>query len=211
MVRKIMLEFADLTGLSSAGKAPRRHLWTDAFAACNFLELYRQTSDEKYKHLALRLVDQVHNRLGRHREDDSRTGWISGLDEEEDKRHPTKGGLRIGKALNERRPADPFDEYLTWERDGQCDHYLTKWMHALNRLSWVIEDSTYNTWAMELAKTVHTRFAFVPPYGNQKRMYWKKGIDLFRPLVPSRGHHDPLNGFIPYNQLQAAAAKDSER
>ena len=100
MAREIMTEFAKRTGLSPAGKVPRRYLWTDAFAVCNFLELYRQGGEEKYKHLALALVDQVHNRLGRHREDDPRTGWISGLDEQEGKRHPTKGGLRIGKEMN---------------------------------------------------------------------------------------------------------------
>jgi hypothetical protein len=72
MARKIMLDFADLTGLSSTGKAPRRYLWTDAFAVCNFLGLYRQTGSEEYKNLALRLVDQVHNVLGRHREDEPR-------------------------------------------------------------------------------------------------------------------------------------------
>jgi hypothetical protein len=42
-------------------------------------ELGRQTGDEEYKNLALYLVDQVHQVLGRHREDDTRTGWISGL------------------------------------------------------------------------------------------------------------------------------------
>ncbi len=45
IARDIMIDFADLTGLSMAGKTPRRYLWTDAFAVCNFLELYRQTSD----------------------------------------------------------------------------------------------------------------------------------------------------------------------
>jgi hypothetical protein len=49
IVRKIMAEFADLTGLSPAREAPQRYLWIDAFAVCNFLELYRQTSDETYK------------------------------------------------------------------------------------------------------------------------------------------------------------------
>ena len=62
-------------------------------------ELYSQTRDEKYKEFALRLVDQVHNILGRHRDDSPRTGWISGLDEREGKMHPTKGGLRIGKEI----------------------------------------------------------------------------------------------------------------
>ena len=211
MVREIMTEFANQTGLSSATKSPRRYLWTDAFAVCNFLELYRQTNDEKYKNLALRLVDQVHNILGRHREDDPRTGWISGLDEEGGKIHPTKGGLRIGKEMKERRSTDPFDEQLEWDRDGQYYHYLTKWMHALNRVSRVTGDSIYNTLAIELAKTAHARFTYDPSSDGQKRMYWKMSIDLSYPLVESMGHHDPLDGFITYYQLQATAAKDSER
>ncbi len=208
MVQKIMTEFANLTGLSPAREVPRRYLWTDAFAVCNFLELYRQTSDEKYKNLALLLVDQVHNILGRHREDDSRTGWISGLDEQEGKMHPTKGGLRIGKKMNERSPSDRFDERLEWDRDGQYYHYLTKWMHALNRVSRVTGDTTYNTWAIELAKTAHAKFTYVPFSGGQKRMYWKMSIDLSYPLVQSMGHHDPLDGFITYNQLRATVAKE---
>ena len=209
VVREIMDDFADLTGLSSAGKPPRRYLWTDAFAVCNFLELYRQTGEEGHKHLALRLVEQVHNILGRHRDDDPRTGWISGLDEEEGKKHPTKGGLRIGKELNERKPADPIDEDLEWDRDGQYYHYLTKWMHALNRVSRETGDSKYNGWAVELAKTAHAKFTYVPPSGGQKRMYWKMSIDLSYPLVQSMGHHDPLDGFITYNQLQATAKRTS--
>ena len=212
MVIDIMTEFAKLTGLSPTGKVPtRRYLWTDAFAVCNFLELYIQTRDEKYKGFALRLVDQVHNILGRHRDDDPRTGWISGLDEQEGRNHPTKGGLRIGKEMNERGPADPFDERLEWDRDGQYYHYLTKWMHALNRVTRATGDSTYNNWAMELAKTAHASFTYVPSSGGQKRMYWKMSIDLSYQLVPSMGHHDPLDGFITYNQLQATADRDSER
>lgn len=64
IVREIMTEFARLTGLAE-GQTPRRYLWTDAFAVCNFLELYRQSSDEQDKQLALRLVEQVHHILGR--------------------------------------------------------------------------------------------------------------------------------------------------
>jgi hypothetical protein len=41
-VRELMTEFARLTGLSEEQR-PNRYLWTDAFAVCNFLELYRQT------------------------------------------------------------------------------------------------------------------------------------------------------------------------
>ena len=56
VVREIMMEFAHLTGLLSSREKPRRYLWTDAFAVCNFLTLYQQTSDERYKYLALRLT-----------------------------------------------------------------------------------------------------------------------------------------------------------
>jgi hypothetical protein len=184
---------------------PQRYLWTDAFAVCNFLELYRQTGEGRYRRFALRLVEQVHSVLGRHREDDPRMGWISGLGEQEGKRHPTIGGLRIGKESNERRPGEPFDEHLEWERDGQYYHYLTKWMHALNRVSRVTGDITYNRWAMELAKTAHARFTYIPSSGGRKRLYWKMSIDLSYPLVESMGHHDPLDGFITYKQLQATA------
>ena len=206
-VREIMMEFADLTGLSPAGRTPRRYLWTDAFAVCNFLELHRQTGDEEYKDLALRLVDQVHHVLGRHREDDSRTGWISGLSEEDGRRHPTAGGLRIGKGLTERKRRESYDERLEWDRDGQYYHYLTKWMHALNCVRRVTGNPIFNVWAIELAKTAHSRFAYLPSRGGIKRMYWKMSIDLSRPLVPSMGQHDPLDGLITYRQLQAAAEK----
>ena len=211
IVRKIMMEYAERTGLLSAGVAPRRYLWTDAFAVCNFLELYHRTGDEHYRQLALHLVDQVHNILGRYRDDDPRTGWISGLDEENGRKHPTKGGLRIGKEMNERRPDETYDDQLEWDRDGQYYHYLTKWMHALNQVTRATEDSTYARWAIELAKTAHAAFTYAPSSGEQKRMYWKMSTDLSYPLVSSMGHHDPLDGFITHLQLQAAAANDSEK
>jgi hypothetical protein len=207
LVKTIMTEFARETGLSPRSSAPRRYLWTDAFAVCNFLGLYQETGDEEFKNLALELVDQVHNTLGRHRGDDSRTGWISGLDEEQGREHPTRGGLRIGKPLQERRPTVPFDEDLEWDRDGQYYHYLTKWMHALNRVSRVTGEMKYHTWAVELAKTAHARFVYTSPRGGPKKMYWKMSIDLSRPLVPSMGQHDPLDGFVTDNELQATAAR----
>lgn len=209
-VREIMMEFAGMTGLSPETQAPRRYLWTDAFAVCNFLELHRQTGDEEYRDLALRLVDQVHHVLGRHREDDKRKGWISGLSEEEGARHPTAGGLRIGKGVKERNRRESYDERLEWDRDGQYYHYLTKWMHALNRVSRITGNPLYNEWAVELAKTAHARFTYLPSRRSAKRMYWKMSIDLSRPLVPSMGQHDPLDGLITYRQLQAAAKRDGK-
>jgi hypothetical protein len=211
LVKKIMTEFARLTGVSPASNMPRRYLWTDAFAVCNFLGLYQETGGEEFKDLALKLVDQVHDTLGRHRKDDSRTGWISGLDEEDGRLHPTKGGLRIGKQLKERSSNDPFNERLEWDRDGQYYHYLTKWMHALNRVTKVTGDYTYNRWAIELARTAHTKFIYAPSSGSQKRMYWKMSIDLSYPLVASMGLHDPLDGLVTYSQLQAAAAEDPKQ
>ena len=210
MVGEIMIEFARMSGLSPAVASPQRYLWTDAFAVCNFLELFRQTRDEHYKHLALLLVDQVHAVLGRHRADDSRAGWISGLNEREGAEHPTIGGLRIGKELNERRPEEPFDERLEWARDGQYYHYLTQWMHALDCVARVTGDPTFNRWAMELAKTAHAKFTYVSPRKGEKRLYWKMSIDLLYPLVSSMGHHDPLDGLITYSELHANARKYSD-
>src|SRR3990172_13072887 len=93
---ELMVRFAERTGLTSA-RPPRRYLWTDAFAVCNFLALGRATGDASYSELALRLVEQVHRTLGRHRPDDGRRGWISGLPDREGEAHPTRGGLRIRK------------------------------------------------------------------------------------------------------------------
>jgi hypothetical protein len=36
-------------------------------------------------------------------------------------------------------------------------------------------------------------------------MYWKMSIDLTRPLVPSMGQHDPLDGYITSLQLRTIA------
>jgi hypothetical protein len=209
-IRSIMDEFAESTGLSNASREPRRYLWTDAFAVCNYLELYRQTGEQNYMQLALKLVDQVHTILGKHRKDSEHRGWLSGLDAEEARLHPTIGGLRIGKRMDERHPGEPFDEHLEWERDGQYFHYLTKWMHALNCVSRATGKSIYNQWALELAKAVHAAFTYTPPMGGIKRMVWKMSIDLSRPLVDSMGQHDPLDGLITCQQLEATAKRFPE-
>jgi hypothetical protein len=204
-VRDLMKGFAERTDLVGE-RAPTRYLWTDAFAVCNFLELEQRTGDKTYRALALRLVDQVHHVLGRHRPDDPKEGWISGLNEEQGERHPTKGGLRIGKALGERRADEPIDERLEWDRDGQYFHYLTKWMHALARVGTVTGDPGYVRWAMELAETAVERFSVGPPSGGPRRMAWKMSIDLSRPLVDSQGQHDPLDGLVTCLRLGHAAS-----
>jgi len=210
LVRQIMTEFAEQTGLSPIGRLPLRYLWTDAFAVCNLLELYRQTGDDSFKSLTLSLVEQVHETLGRYSENDTRTGWISGLGEGEGRLHPTAGGLRIGKKMNERGPADPFDEKMEWDRDGQYYHYLIKWMHALHCVGKATSEEVYCKWAGELAKKVHAGFVFTSVMDGRKYIHWKMSIDLSRPLVPSMGLHDPLEGFLLYSQLQAGKSDEPE-
>lgn len=201
----IMLDFARRTGLEPAGASPRRYLWTDAFAVCNFLGLFQRTGDTIYRDLALKLVAQVHHTLGRHRDDDARRGWISGLSAQEGGLHPTRGGLRIGKRLGERGPDEAFSESREWDRDGQYFHYLTKWMHALNCASRITGEPAYVVWASELAQAAHAAFTYVSPRTGRKMMCWKMSIDLTRPLVPAMGQHDPLDGLVTYSELQAAA------
>jgi hypothetical protein len=201
LAQNLMLEFADSTGVT--GKtSPRRYLWTDAFAVCNFLGLYRQTGKDLYFDFARELVEQVHHVLGRHRPDDFRRGWISGLPEDEGERHPTIGGLRIGKRLNERDPDEPEDPELEWDRDGQYFHYITKWMHALYGMASQTGETCYQRWAVEPAVTAYRAFTYEISPGGLKRMFWKMSIDLSRPLVSSMGQHDPLDGLIAYLELQ---------
>jgi hypothetical protein len=203
IIKQFMAEYASNTGLEPEILHPKRYLWTDAFAVCNFLTLYTRTGEKKYLNLALRLIYQVHHVLGQYRTENKENGWISGLDINVGENHPTLGGLRIGKEINERSPNEPFNERLEWERDGQYYHYLTKWMHALNNTSVATGDVKYIKWARELAKTAHKHFTYLPHQGTRKRMYWKMSIDLTRALVPSMGQHDPLDGYITYNEIQS--------
>ena len=200
-----MAEFAMRTGLRQPARDHERYLWTDAFAVCNFLELFRRTHDEEYLRYAMELIDKVHQVLGRYRDDDLRSGWISGLDEEPGRRHPTAGGLRIGKPLKERDTDEPIDERLEWDRDGQYFHYLTKWMHALCQAAFVTGNAAYARWAVELGEAALEGFARRSRSGEIVGVYWKMSTDLSRPLVPSMGLHDALDGFITFREAQLAA------
>jgi hypothetical protein len=207
LASEYMQDFAGQTGLDPMSSHPRRYLWTDAFAVCNYIGLFRLTHDEIYRELALRLVDQVHHTLGRHRNDSDRSGWISGLSDAEGEVHPTLGGLRIGKTLPERGIHEPYNETREWDQDGQYYHYLTKWMHALCQVSRVTGDPVYLSWAIELAHTAHAKFTYHFSASGRKKMYWKMSTDLTRPLVPSMGQHDPLDGFVTCYELLETAMK----
>jgi hypothetical protein len=202
-----MSGFARRTGLYRATQKQRRYLWTDAFAVCNFLELYARTSDELYWRLATDLIDQVHHVLGRYRADDYRHGWISGLGEEAGNCHPTMGGLRIGKPLKERQAGEPIDERLEWERDGQYFHYLTKWMHALCRAVAISGHPTHAEQAVELGRAAFKGFARKSASGDVIGIYWKMSTDLSRPLTFSMGLHDALDGFITFREIQHVISK----
>jgi len=207
----LMHRFAERTGLISS-QPQRRYLWTDAFAVCNYIGLARAAGEQHYTELALQLVEQVHQTLGRHRSDDPRKGWISGLNEREGEQHPTVGGLRIGKELPERGSEQPLDEHLEWDRDGQYFHYLTKWMHALDQVARSTHQPHYNTWARELAYTAFHAFTNAPAEEwLPRRMVWKMSIDLTRAQVASMGQHDPLDGYITNLQLRATAARLSQK
>ena len=162
-----------------------RYLWTDAYALPNLLWL-------DHHEQAIELIERVHEALAKYRAGERRSGWLSGLSREEGAHRPTLGGLRIGKPLPEREESEPFDSQLEWERDGQYFHYLTRWAHALLEASKL--DQKYRGWARELMQTASSRFLYRTPTGY--KMYWKMSIDLSRPLVPSMGHHDPLDGLV---------------
>ncbi len=204
---RLMSQFARRTGLASPGQDQQRYLWTDAFAVCNFLELFQRTGDPDHRRSATQLIDQVHQVLGRFRDDDVRRGWISALDDEIACRHPTAGGLRIGKSLKERAAHEPLDERREWDRDGQYFHYLTKWMHALCEAAFFTGESVYARWAVELANAAFQGFVRRAASGEVVGLAWKMSTDLSRPLVPATGLHDALDGFITFREVQNAVAK----
>lgn len=175
---ELLHAFASDTGLMGA-RAARRYLWTDAFAVMTWIGLYEASREPRFLELARALIAQVHEVLA--------PRPLESL-------HPTAHGLRIGKPLAERAPHEPYDPELEWERDGQYYHYLTKWMHALQRAAAASGEERYRRWAVELAQAAHRTFAH--PAGAPRALYWKMSIDLSRPLVPSMGAQDPLDGLV---------------
>lgn len=196
MASRLMTEFSERTRLGEP-EASQRYLWTDAFALVNALDLWCRTGHEHWKRVATTLISDVHRVLGRHRADDPRTGWLSGLSEWEGSKHPTRGGLRIGKPLPERLPAEPPDERLEWDRDGQYWHYLTRWMDALLRAAAVLGEPVYHRHAVELAEATFPRFLRADGNG----LFWKMSIDLSRPLVAGVSSHDALDGYVTFRWL----------
>jgi hypothetical protein len=213
----------------------RRYLWTDAFAACNFVALATLRGDRNglWAERVQEIIHGVHTVLGAHRiagDPRGRTGPISGLPAAEASIHPTAGGLRIGKPLPEKfaRDGGVVDG---WDRDGQYFHYAVKWLHALCRVASFVDRPppqsadvsdgrdagsaelhapTLRRWARELVTGIHPHFTYTPGSGHAKRMYWKMAVDLRDgPAVHSMGHHDPLDGWISYLEAAAGPAGDA--
>ncbi|KAJ9612491.1 hypothetical protein H2200_004088 [Cladophialophora chaetospira] len=154
-----------------------RYLWTDGFAVVNFLTLYSLTSESQYLTFARNLISTVHAILGYTRDGTSR---LPGATEHE----PLKGGLRIGK----------HDESGS-DGDGQYFHYLTVWMFALNRFTFVTGETWYNQQAIIMAKSILPKF-MTDCETARPRMFWKLSMDLERPLVYSEGNLDPIDGYM---------------
>ncbi|MBK6264957.1 hypothetical protein JKA74_07905 [Marivirga sp. S37H4] len=195
IAQNLMDGFAKRTGITKevSGDPYRRYLWTDAFAVQSFFGLKQLTGEEKYHDYALKLIDEVHDKLGKYHPEDKRLGAISGLNEEEAIKHPTINGLRIGKRLKERTIDQPVDEQMEWERDGQYFHYNTRWANALFQAEAQTHDQKYANWAAELCLAGKK---FINKTKENVQMHWKMSVDLSRPLVPSMGAHDPLEGLI---------------
>ena len=141
-----------------------RYLWTDAFGVLNFVSLGVITNNRTYTALAARLIDRVHDVLGRTRDGAQRLPGASDA-------HPLRGGLRIGKVGDEDDPSG--------DGDGQYHHYLTIWMFALNRMALAARDMRYNELAIELAQAVHPRFVSARD-SERPRVCWKMSVDLGR-------------------------------
>ena len=205
----------------------QRFLWTDAFAVLCCFGLYQALDRPCFREKALMLIQAVHDVLGRHREDDPRQGWISGLREEEGRLHPTAGGLRIGKPLPEKpeppQPGLPFlknrippgkssqkvrlapenEDPLDWERDGQYFHYLIRWVHALMKAVTETQGNGYLHMATELMEATRN---FIGHNG----IYWKMNIELTRPAVNGTSAHDPLDGLVSVEALRRLQGKENE-
>ncbi len=192
--RTLMDDFLERTAVTgNTGNPKQRYLWTDAFAVQACFALYHALDERAYYDYALKLIDLVHETLGQYRDDDPRTGWISGLPEGEGKENPTANGLRIGKKLGERATGESYNQQLEWERDGQYFHYLTRWFMALLQAFRETHEKRYALWAVELIKAGEK---FIYGKGRNLRMYWKMNTGLSEAAVESMGAHDPMEGLI---------------
>ncbi|KAJ5748304.1 uncharacterized protein N7511_010000 [Penicillium nucicola] len=194
-----IIEPADWDPPPRSGGHRGRYLWTDAFGVINLLTMHIQYNistepdrwDKRYLVLADRLINTVHDVLGRTRDGCSRLPGATDA-------NPLGGGLRIGKT----------DDHGP-DTDGQYHHYLTLWMFALNRMARASGNVEYNRQAVQLAKAIHAKF-FVDRVTARPRMVWKMNMDLTKALVASEGNLDPIDGYVVFRLLQASSVESGD-
>ncbi|KAI5301608.1 hypothetical protein KEM56_001542 [Ascosphaera pollenicola] len=163
-----------------------RYLWTDAFGVINFLTLWKETGDDRFRTLACRLILAVHDVLGCDRSGAHRLPRAT-------KENPLAGGLRIGK-----------EDSTGFNQDGQYLHYHCVWMFALNRTTIATDDPIWNEMAMKLGKAVMPHF-WIDPKNHMRGTWWKISTDMSRNLTDSQGYIDPLDCFLVFAHMQAVS------
>ncbi|KAL7503978.1 hypothetical protein ACHAXN_001679 [Cyclotella atomus] len=173
----------------------RRYLWTDAFAVLAYQTISNIYSAgghvqeaNIYKDAADKLIDTVHNCLGKPR---------SGR--EEDAMKPCKMsptgyvGMRIGKVESQ------IDTDYGMRCDGQYFHYIDKWLFALSRTGH-IEDG------LRIAKSIFPYFFSKADHSSSGGIRWKLSVNASPPkaLPPTHGpNDDTLNALVVYTMLES--------
>ncbi|KAI5928654.1 hypothetical protein F4810DRAFT_705590 [Camillea tinctor] len=125
-----------------------RNLWTDALGVLNFISFQYKTRNLFFGMCAMKLVESVHNVLGKTRDSTRRLGLATAA-------HPLNGGLRTGTKLAH----GSFNRDFGYMGESQDFFGLSLWMYALNRLSLATNMPMFNGLAMELAQAVYPLFA----------------------------------------------------
>lgn len=185
-------------GLCADGKQ-RRYLWTDAFGVLAYISLsdfFKKDGDDiasqKYLNAAHRLVDAVHQCLGKPRSNKAA-----------DKMHPDDApssvtgyvGLRIGK-VDSKQVTDYGMHY-----DGQYWHYIDKWLLALARAGRTKE-------GIQIAKSLFPHFFDAGPRGDGRGggIRWKLSVDATPPpeLQRARASDDALVALVVFSILESS-------
>ena len=183
-VKKLMDEFALGTGLEPIIETPRRYLWTDAFAVCNFLELYARTANEAYMAPCLapssiRSMRFWENTAQMILEAGGSVDWTSKRGE----CIPRRGGLRIGKKVERAKTEGAVSRRPEWDR-GWAILSLSDPDGCMRSIvpTRVTGDGHFNGWAIEVGQNVprevHVRSAF---RGKEKHVLENE----HRSLLPS--------------------------
>jgi len=196
---------SDEAGLCCDGRQ-RRYLWTDAFGVLAYVSLADRFDNgsnnnkeeaRKYREAAERLVEVVHECLGKPRSNNpvdemqpdtalSPTGFV---------------GLRIGKVRS--RKVTDYGMSL----DGQYWHYVDKWLLALARTGStrrVIE-------AAQIAKSLFPFFFDAGPRGDGRYggIRWKLSVDATPPpeLQQASASDDTLTALIVFSIIEKERSK----